>query len=227
MSFILDVAPLYLQGLLTTLALLLGALSVGLLGAVPLAVVRAYGRRRWSLPIAGLTWLFRGTPLLVQLFLLYYGLAQFEWVRESVAWPLLSRAWFCAGLAFALNTCAYTTEILAGALRSVPVGEVDAAYSLGLSPAQVVYRICLPSALRRSLPSYSNEVIFMLHGTSLASVVTLLDITGAAREVYARTYQPFEAFALAALLYGLLTLALLAVFRWAERRFLAHLRPVP
>ena len=162
--------------------------------------------------------------MLVQLFLVYYGLAQFEAVRASVFWPWLSSAWFCAVLAFAVNTCAYTTEIIAGALRALPAGELEAARSLGMSRSQVVRRILLPSALRRSLPAYGNEAIMMLHGTSLASIVTLLDLTGAARELNSRFYLPFEAFITAALFYLALTFVLVALFRRAEHRWLAHLR---
>ena len=216
--------PLYLQGLWTTLQLLALALAFGLAAALPLAVARA-SRRRWlALPVWGFTYVVRGTPLLVQLFLIYYGLAQFEAVRASVLWPWLADAWFCAVLAFAINTCAYTTEIIAGAMRMLPAGEIEAARSLGFSPWQVLRRIVLPSALRRSLPAYSNEAIMMLHGTSLASVVTLLDLTGAAREVNSRHFLPFEAFVTAALFYLALTFILVALFRAAETRWLAHLQ---
>ena len=216
--------PLYLEGLWTTLQLLALALAFGLAAALPLAVARA-SRRRWlALPVSGFTYVVRGTPLLVQLFLIYYGLAQFEAVRDSALWPWLADAWFCAVLAFAINTCAYTTEIIAGAMRTLPAGEIEAARSLGFSPWQVLRRIVLPSALRRSLPAYSNEAIMMLHGTSLASVVTLLDLTGAAREVNSRYFLPFEAFITAALFYLALTFVLVALFRAAEARWLAHLR---
>jgi len=167
----------------------------------------------------------RGTPLLVQLFLIYYGLAQFAVVRESVFWPWLSSPWFCACLAFAINTCAYTTEIIAGAIRNTPHGEVEAARALGFSAAQVMRRIVLPSAARRAIPSYGNEVILMLHGTSLASVVTLLDLTGVARDVNSRFYIPFEAFITAGALYLAITLVLVGLFHAAERRWLAHLAP--
>jgi arginine/ornithine transport system permease protein len=137
----------------------------------------------------------------------------------------LSSAWFCAVLAFALNTCAYTTEIIAGALRTTARGEIEAARSLGMSRLTVTRRILLPSALRRALPAYSNEVVMMLHSTSLASVVTLLDLTGAAREVNSRYFVPFEAFITAAVCYLLLTFALLAMFRRAERHWMRHLAP--
>lgn len=221
--------PTYWDGLLTTLALLAMALMLGLLGALPLGVLRASSRRWLGVPIATpvwfCTWVIRGTPLLVQLFLIYYGLAQFEAVRESFAWRWLSNAWFCAVLAFALNTCAYTTEMLAGAIRATPHGEVEAARAFGMSWPTLMRRIVLPSALRRCLPAYSNEVIMMLHATSIASVVTLLDLTGAAREMNSRFYLPFEAFVTAALFYLAITFMLVALFRRAEARWLAHLQP--
>jgi len=221
---IVDSLPLYLQGTLTTLELLLASLAIGLAVAIPLAVMRASARRRFWMPVWAFTYVIRGTPMLVQLFLIYYGLAQFEAVRDSVAWPLLSSAWFCAVLAFAINTCAYTTEMIAGAIRTTPFGELEAARSLGMGWFTLVRRIVLPSALRRCLPAYSNEAIMMLHGTSLASIVTLLDITGAARELNSRYYLPFEAFITAALFYLALTFVLLALFRRAEARWLVHLQ---
>ena len=217
--------PLFLEGTLVTLKLLGAALVTGLVVAVPLAVMRASSNPWASRPVWLFTYVFRGTPLLVQLFLIYYGLAQFAWMRESVLWPVFSSAWFCAMLAFAINTCAYTTEIIAGAISATPHGEVEAAKAMGMSPFTLYRRILLPSALRRSLPAYSNEVIMMLHGTSLASIVTLLDITGAAREINSKFYLPFEAFLTAAAFYLALTFILVSLFHLAEKRWLVHLAP--
>ena len=217
--------PLFLGSTLVTLKLLVVALSAGLVVAIPLAVMRASQNPWLSRPVWLFTYIFRGTPLLVQLFIIYYGLAQFSWMRESFFWPLFSSAWFCAMLAFAINTCAYTTEIIAGALSATNHGEVEAAKAMGMSPFTLYRRILLPSALRRSLPAYSNEVIMMLHGTSLASIVTLLDITGAAREVNSRFYLPFEAFITAAGFYLALTFILVSLFHLAEKRWLVHLAP--
>jgi arginine/ornithine transport system permease protein len=217
--------PLFWTGLLTTVELLLVSLALGLAAAIPLAILRA-SRNPWlRLPVWAFTYAIRGTPMLVQLFLLYYGLAQFEAVRESFAWEFLQSAWFCAAAAFAINTCAYTTEMLAGALIATPAGEIEAARSLGMGRATIVRRILMPSALRRSLPAYSNEVIMMLQGTSLASIVTLVDLTGAAREMNSRFYTPFEAFLTAAAFYLVLTFALVWLFQRAERRWLAFLAP--
>lgn len=217
--------PLYFSGAWTTLQLLLISLSLGLLFAIPLGVLRAMPNPWLARPIWLYTYMFRGTPMLVQLFLIYYGLAQFEFVRESIAWPWLSSAWFCACLSFVLNTCAYTVEIVAGSIRALPHGEIEAAKSLGMSRWVMLRRIVLPSALRRALPAYSNEAIFMLHGTALASIVTLMDLTGAARQVNSTYYLPFEAFITAAVFYFLLTLALVGLFHAAERRWLKPLMP--
>ncbi len=222
---IVDNLPLYLSGAWTTLQLLLISLSLGLLLAIPLAVLRSLPSPWISRPIWFYTYVFRGTPMLVQLFLIYYGLAQFEWVRESLLWPWFSSAWFCVCLAFVLNTCAYTVEIIAGAIRALPHGEIEAAKSLGMSRWVMLRRIVLPSALRRALPAYSNEAIFMLHGTALASIVTLMDLTGAARQVNATYYIPFEAFITAAVFYFLMTLVLVGLFHKAEARWLKPLMP--
>lgn len=217
--------PMYLAGLLETLKLLAIALAFGLLVALPLALMRVSPKRWVNLPAWCYTYVIRGTPMLVQLFLIYYGLAQFEAVRQSVFWPWLSSATFCACLAFAINTSAYTAEIIAGSLRATPPGEVEAARAMGMSPATMYRRILLPSALRRALPQYSNEVIMMLQTTSLASIVTLMDLTGAARAVNAQYYLPFEAYVTAGAFYLALTLLLVRLFRLAERRWLAYLSP--
>jgi arginine/ornithine transport system permease protein len=217
--------PLYLAGAGTTLQLLAAALAIGLAAALPLAVLRSLPSPWAWRPVWLFTYAIRGTPLLVQLFLLYYGLAQFEWVRASAAWPLLKSAWFCAVAAFAINTCAYTVEILHGAIKAVPAGEVEAARALGMGRWQALRRIVLPSALRRSLPAYGNEVVLMLHGTALASVVTLHDLTGVAREVNSIHYLPFEAFVTAALCYLVITVVLVGAFQLAERRWLRPFLP--
>jgi arginine/ornithine transport system permease protein len=217
---IAEALPQYAAGAWLTLKLLVAALLLGGLLAVPLAVARG-ARSRWVRgPVWCFTYAVRGTPLLVQLFLLYYGLAQFEAVRESIFWPWLRSASFCAILAFALNTCAYTTEIFHGALRAVPAGEIEAGRALGMSRWVLLRRIVLPSALRRALPAYGNEVVLMLHGTALASVVTLAELTGAAREFNNVHYLPFEAFLTAAVFYLLITGVLVALFHAAERRWL-------
>lgn len=145
--------PLYLGGLLVTLKLLLLSLAAGMALALPLAVVRTVFKGWPSRLVWVYTYAFRGTPMLVQLFLIYYGLAQFDAVRDSWAWPWLSSATFCAWLTFTLNTAAYTTEIIAGSIRALPAGEIEAAKALGMSRGQMLRRIVLPAALRRALPA--------------------------------------------------------------------------
>jgi len=222
---IIEALPKYFIGAVTTVELLAISLALGLLFAIPLAVLRTLDNPWLSRPVWLFPYVFRGTQLLVQLFLIYYGLAQFEVVRDSWLWPWLQSAWFCACLSFAVNTCAYTVEIIAGAIRALPNGEIEAAKALGMSRSVMFRRIILPSALRRSLPAYGNEVIFMLHGTSLASVVTLLDLTSAARQTYSTHYLPFEAFIMAALMYFVMTSALVGLFHAAEARWLKPLLP--
>ena len=224
-NVIWDSMPLYLDGLLETLKLLGISLFFGLLAAVPLGLMRVSKQPLVNFPAWLYTYVIRGTPMLVQLYLLYYGLAQFEAVRESFMWPYLSNATFCACLAFAINTSAYSAEILAGSLKATPYGEIEAAKAMGMSRAKLYRRILLPSALRRALPQYSNEVIMMLHTTSLASVVTLIDITGAAKTVNSQYYLSFEAYITAGVFYLLLTLILVRLFKLAERRYLAYLAP--
>ncbi|WP_296253899.1 ABC transporter permease [Pseudomonas sp. UBA4194] len=220
-----DSLPLYFSGMLETLKLLALSLAFGLIAALPLGLMRVSK----NVFVNGVAWLYtyviRGTPMLVQLFLIYYGLAQFEAVRESILWPWLSSATFCACLAFAINTSAYTAEIIAGSLKATPPGEIEAARAMGMSKGKMYRRILLPSALRRALPQYSNEVIMMLQTTSLASIVTLIDITGAARSVNAQYYLPFEAYITAGVFYLCLTFILVRLFKLAERRWLAYLAP--
>ena len=212
-----EAMPLYLGGLLTTLKLLALSLFFGLLAAVPLGLMRVSKQPLVNLSAWLYTYVIRGTPMLVQLFLIYYGLAQFEAVRASIFWPMLSSATFCACLAFAVNTSAYTAEIIAGSLKATPHGEIEAAKAMGMSRLKMYRRILLPSALRRALPQYSNEVIMMLQTTSLASIVTLIDITGAARTVNAQYYLPFEAYITAGVFYLCLTFILVRLFKMAEQ----------
>lgn len=223
-SVIQQSLPEFAGGLRVCLILLVISVNTGFVLSVPLAVARVSSRRWLSQPVWFFTYVVRGTPLLVQLFIVYYGLAQFEGLRDSLLWPLLREAWFCAWLAFAINTTAYTTEIFAGALRATPAGEVEAARAYGLSGLTLYRRILLPSALRRALPQYSNEVVGMMHATAIASTVTLVDVTRVARDVYANHLLPAEAFGTAAVIYFVLTFLLVGGFKLLERRFLRHLQ---
>ncbi len=216
--------PEFAGGLRVCLVLLFISVATGLVLSIPLAVARVSSQPWLARPVWLFTYVFRGTPLLVQLFIIYYGLAQFEALRESLLWPWLREAWFCAWLAFALNTTAYTTEIVAGALRASPAGEVEAARAYGLNGFKLYSRILLPSALRRASPQYSNEVVGMMHATAIASTVTLVDVTRVARDVYANHLLPAEAFGTAAVIYFTLTFLLVGAFKLLEHRFLRHLQ---
>ena len=224
-SVVADSLPAYAKGLVVTLALLAASLGTGFAASLALAIARVSPRRRWRWPVGAFTFVFRGTPLLVQLFIVYFGLAQFVAVRESVAWPLLREAWFCAWLVFALNTTAYTTEIFAGALRATPHGEVEAARAIGMGRAAQYRHVLLPGALRRALPQYGNEVVGLLHATAVVGAISLVDLTRVARDVYATSLLPVESFGTVGLVYFALTFVLVAAVRLAERRWHAHLRP--
>ena len=216
---------LYLQGLVNTLWLVALSLVIGLVLAVPLALA-ANSQKFWlKWPVASYTYVFRGTPLLVQVYLIYYGSGQFEAIKESFLWPVLREAYLCALIAFVLNTAAYTTEIFRGAIKATDRGEVEAARACGMSYGLMLRRIILPSAFRRALPAYSNEVIFMLHGSAIASIITVVDLTGAARIVNSRFYAPYEAFVTAALFYMALTFILIGCFKLLEQHWYKHLRP--
>lgn len=210
--------PKLLEGAYLTLELVAIAVLVGLLIAIPLGMARS--SRHWyvrALPFSYI-FFFRGTPLLLQLFLVYYGLAQFDAVREGPLWPYLRDPYWCALLAMTMHTAAYIAEIIRGAIQAVPPGEVEAARALGMTRAQTMLHIILPHAARIGLPAYSNEVILMLKASSLASTITLLELTGMARTIIARTYLPVEIFFAAGLFYLAMTFILVQVFRWLERK---------
>lgn len=217
--------PKLLAGTVLTAELVILALVLGMAVAVPMALMRV-SRRAWlSRPAQAYIFFFRGTPLLVQIFLVYYGLSQFEWVRGGALWPILREPYWCAIIAFTLNTAAYTAEILRGGILAVPSGEVEAARALGMSTAIMYRRVILPRAFRIALPAYGNEVILMLKGSALASTITLLDLTGMARTIIARTYMPVEIFLAAGIIYLLMTFVFTRGFGLVERRLNRHVRP--
>lgn len=213
----LDNLPQLAEGALLTIELIVLSGVLGLALAIPTALGRV--SQSWWLRAGPYVFIFffRGTPLLVQIFLVYYGLSQFELIRDSFAWPILREAYWCAIIAFTLNTAAYTAEILRGAIQAVPVGEVEAAKAIGMSRWMRLRRIILPRAFRIALPAYSNEVILMLKGSALASTITLLDLTGVARTVIARTYMPIEIFIAAGVFYLIIAAVILQGFRLVEK----------
>ncbi len=215
---------LFADGMWMTLQLTVLSLAIGFCIALPFGLIRAKSNGLGSKLINVYVYAFRGTPLLVQLYLIYYGLSQFEWVRESFAWVILRDAWWCALIAFSLNSGAYATEIIRGAVQSVPEGELEAAKSLGLSPFNVTRLVLIPSALRRALPQYGNEVVFMLQGSVVASIITIQDILGVGRTLNARYYLAYEGFLTAAVLYMALAFTMVFIFRQLEKRYLGYLK---
>jgi len=216
--------PLFLKGFINTLFLVSIPLVLAGAIAIPLAVIRAQKLGVLNRMVFCYTYVFRGTPLLVQLYLLYFGAAQFDFVRQSFLWPVLRGAWGCAFVSIMLCSGAYLTEILRGAIESVPRGEVEAAKALGLSGVRLFWLIVFPSAWRRSLPPLSNEVIFTLHGSVVASTITIIDILGAGRMLNNKYYLAAEGLLTAAVLYLALTFLITAVFRQLERKYLSHLK---
>ncbi|MEH6578842.1 MAG: ABC transporter permease [Amphritea sp.] len=210
--------PQLLDGAWLTLELVLVSGLIGFALAVPLALMRA-STNGWVriLPFSFI-YFFRGTPLLVQIFLVYYGASQFEVIKASFLWPVLKEAYWCAIIAFSLNTAAYSAELFRSAIQAIPTGEIEAAESVGMSKPLMIRRIILPRAFGISLPAYGNEVILMLKGSALASTITLLDLTGMARTIIARTYTPLEMFLAAGLVYLAISALVIALFRFMEYR---------
>ena len=221
---------LYGQGIVTTLHLLLASLAIGAVLALVFALALTSRWRVLRAVVGAYTYVVRGTPLLIQVYLIYYGLGQLEWIQarwdDIWPWTYFKEPFFCALLAFSLNTAGYTAEMLAGAIRETSAGEIEAAQAYGMGSVAILWRIVLPSAMRRTLPAYSNEVVMMLHSTSVASAVpSMLDVSAAASRVYSDFYLPFEAYITAAAIYLVASFCLIAVFRLAERHFLAYLAP--
>jgi polar amino acid transport system permease protein/octopine/nopaline transport system permease protein len=213
-----------LSGTVTTIELLVASLVCGMAIAVPVAILRVSGPSPARLLLHWYIYFFRGTPLLVQIFLVYYGLAQFELVRDSALWPYLHQPWGCAILTFSLNTAAYTAYILRGAIGAVPAGEIEAARACGMSTAVAYRTVILPHAFRLALPAYGNEVVSMLKATSLASTITVMELTGTANTIVARTFAPYELFITAALIYLSITYVLTKALRALEYRLSRHMR---
>jgi len=218
-ALIIQHLPQLASGLFTTLELMLVALGLGLSLAILLTWLSSARHKYLILSIDGFIFLIRGTPLLVQLFIIYYGIGQFAWLRETPLWLFFKQPFACAILAFGLNTAAYTTELLRGAIKSIPVGEIEACHALGLTHGLMLRHIILPRALRLAMPAYSNEVIMVLKCTTLASTVTLLDLTGMVRLINAETYASLEFFLVAGIIYLVLNSLIMLLFKVLETKF--------
>ena len=211
--------PRLLEGTVVTLEITALSVAFGLCLAVPLAVLRVNKNPVLWMPVYAFIFYFRGTPLLVQLFLVYYGSGQFQVFLEQVGlWGLFREAYFCAVLTLTLNTAAYTAEILRGAIQAVPFGEIEAARACGMSRGLLFRRIILPKAFRLAWPAYTNEVVFLLQATSLVSIITLMDITGVARVIAARSFAFYELFITTAVFYLAIVYGVLFLFRRIEVR---------
>ena len=210
----------------TTLELFALSVAAGLALAVLLAAMRAAGGVLGTCSRA-YVFVFRGSPLLIQLFLVYYGLGQFPAVRHSLAWPVLRQPFWCAVIALALCTAGYTAEILRGGLLAVPPGQVEAARASGMSGALLLRRIVAPIAVRAALPAYSTEVVLMVKSTALASLVTVWEITGTAQRIISHTYRTMEVFLCAAAIYLALNFVILRLLALLERALSAHRRAAP
>ena len=223
-----ETLPKFLAAIPTTLALTFSSLALGLVMAIPLAVFRLSKNPLLWMPVYGFVLMFRGTPLLVQLFLIYYGSGQFRDFFESVGlWTYFRDPWFGAILALTLNTAAYTTEIIRGGILGVPHGEVEAARACGMSGLLLFRRIVLPKAARIAFPAYTNEIIFLLQATSLVSLIPITDITKVATTTAARSFDFFELYITVAIIYIVLVYGLNGAFKRIEYWMSGHLRERP
>ncbi|HDV7202128.1 TPA: arginine ABC transporter permease ArtM [Mannheimia haemolytica] len=211
------------QGIGTSLQLTFVALIIAFILAIILTFILSLENRPLKWLVNGFITLFTGTPLLIQFFLIYSSPGQFEWITESAAWVLLSDAWFCAMLALALNSAAYSTLLFHGAVKAIPKGQWETCAALGLSRLDTL-KILVPYALKRALPSYSNEIVLVFKGTSLASTITIMDIMGYARQLYGTEYDALSIYGMAGVIYLVITGIMTIVLRKLESRVLAFER---
>lgn len=221
-SLISQYGDRFWDGTLITLKLVLLSSIIGLIIALPMALARSSHYRRYRIPAYSYIYFFRGTPLLIQLFILYYGLGQFEFITNSFMWSVLGDAEWCGLIGLTLNTAAYTAEIIRGGIRAIPRGEIEAARAYGMSWWQLQHRIVLPRALRIAWPAYGNEVILLLKGSALVSTIAVWDLMGESRSIFSRTYA-LEIFLYAAVIYFLLTFILTRLFNQIEKRINRYL----
>lgn len=222
-AIIIQSLPDLMSGAWVTLQITAISLLIGFFLALPLSVLRVSKNPVLSWPVYLFNFYFRGTPLLVQIFLIYYGSGQFQdFLEQWGLWHFFKDAWFCAVLALTLNTTAYTCEIFRGGIQGVNHGEIEAARACGMSGVLLYRRIVMPAALRIAWPAYTNEVVFLLQASSLVSVITLMDITGVARVIAARSFAFYELFITAALIYLVLVYGVIYIFRRIEKRLTLH-----
>ena len=218
-ELIISSFPKMLGAAVITVKLLAFSLAIGLLIGLFFAILRLNKNIIINKFAYGYSYLFRGTPLLVQIYIIYFGLGQIEFIRSTFLWVILKEPFWCAIIAFALNTGAYTSEILRSAFQTIKPGVIEAGKSLGISNKIIFYKIQIPIAIRQSLPAYGNEIILMLKGTSLASTVTIMDLTGVAKHIISTTFKPVEVFILAGSIYLFMTFIVHNVIKFLERKY--------
>ena len=218
LDLMINSLPKLLSATLTTLKLLSLSLIFGLIIGLIFAIMRLSKNKFISNFSYGFSYVFRGTPLLVQIFIIYFGLGQIEYLRSTILWTILKEPYWCAIIAFSLNTGAYTSEILRSAFQTVKPGLIEAGKSLGIPSKIIFYRIQIPIAIKQSLPAYGNEIILMLKGTSLASTVTLMDLTGVAKYIISTTFKPVEVFIVAGSIYLFLTFLIHNFIKYTEKK---------
>ena len=223
-QLITDSIPKMLLGIGLTLELMVVSAVLGTILAIILLLMRISGRWYLSWPAITYIYVFRGTPILVQIFIIYYGLPQFEVIRESIFWPILREPYGCAVLALALNNGAYMSEIFRGGVLGVDRGLGEAGAALGLSIRQRFMYITTPIAVRLAIPAYSNDIVSLMKSTALASTITLLDMMGIARTIVAETYAPYEVFISLAVIYVIMTFFIQKGFGYFERYMSKYLR---
>ena len=221
-NLMISSSPKLLVATLMTLKLLSLSLFFGLIIGLIFSVMRLSKNKFISTFSYGFSYAFRGTPLLVQIFIIYFGLGQIEYLRSTILWSILKEPYWCAIIAFSLNTGAYTSEILRSAFQTIKIGFVEAGKGLGLSKKIIFYKIQIPIAIKQSLPAYGNEIILMLKGTSLASTVTLMDLTGVAKYIISTTFKPIEVFIVAGSIYLSLTFIVYNFIKFAEKKLKTH-----
>jgi len=206
------------HGIWLTLLITLVSFAAGQLVALPLALALVSPFRSLRCCASTYTFMVRGSPLLVQLFIVYYGLGQVEAIRASFLWPLLKSALYCSIITIGLNSAAYSSEVIAGAIRQLPKGQSEAARALGLNKSVALLKVVLPQVYRSILPAIGNELVLVMKGSTLASAVTVMEMTGAARVFVARTYAPFETFLIAGAVYLIMGAIFGRIVRSVENR---------
>ena len=219
LSLMASSLPKLLSAAVITIKLLSASLIIGLFIGLLFAILRLSKNSIINKFAYTYSYVFRGTPLLVQIFIIYYGLGQIEYFRSTFLWVIFKEPYWCAIIAFALNTGAYTSEILRSAFQTIKPGIIEAGKSLGISSKIIFYKIQIPVAIRQSLPAYGNEIILMMKGTSLASTVTLMDVTGVAKHIVSTTYKPLEICITAGGIYLFMTFLIHNLIKYLEKKY--------